>query len=122
MGVLSIQEFFTLCVATHEYHQNYDLLEFQCYWFCNVIYTLIKKLCREENWSESCNDERKLSKFGGIIVKMGKRGSTEGVERMYNKIWVEVKSRIEELRAEDRRKEVSVISLALDQDPNVSLL
>jgi hypothetical protein len=113
---VSVPEIAALTRVVHDHHRSYDLMEFQCYWYSEIIYNTTQTLVRKAIKDQKLSLEKRL--FEDILhktkLKTGqfqfgskqsyvKRGEPETPIRVYTEYlaaWDGMKQEIANLRGE----------------------
>ena len=116
---VSVTQLAVLTRVVHDHCRSYRLLDYQCYWFAEVIYITIKELVEcsiKSSSSGSCRDDCGPSplnhgyfELGGVSFEVTRGGEDTPrlISEEYQAAWSEYQEEI--TRAEDSRRRVSSV-------------
>jgi hypothetical protein len=106
---ISVPQLAVLAKVVHDSHPAYKLLESQCYWYAEVIYSVVKAKCPSDKTKEAlqeCHKER--GKFGKWTVPQSGEPTVEHFVEAFDNAWALFIETIDEARAKERDDEQQV--------------
>ena len=104
---MSLTQVVLLTKVVHDYSRSHRLLDFQCYWFAEVMYLTIKALVEDSiksSSSGSCDDNKcrfsnvKPGHFGSYVATRGEDNTAEEILEQYKAAWSEHKVDSKDIR------------------------
>ena len=111
---MSLTQVVLLTKVVHDYCRSYRLLDFQCYWFAEVIYLTIKTLVEDsiKSLSSGSYDDNKCGSsklkhghFGSYEATRGEDNTAEEILEQYKEAWS--KYQVQITGSKDVRRTVS---------------